>query len=226
MRLNWQLFPFVPLLVCLILITSENVAVARITPPHMEELVDSAELIVIGKVQSDQATPPEMWRLVATTILVIAGVMTSAVLLWRRKFANTAVVVFICLIGIFALDVHYGTYRKVAYLSVSSTIKGTPPHTEIPVYYDNGFVCDITQFAAGKEYLLFLKKLPSGYALSWYDCSEWTLENGLAQTERGTWHDAAPIPLADLIANIEEACGKLKKNSGSDTPREKRPGTF
>ncbi len=54
-----------------------GVADARIKPPRLEELIDSADLIVVGNVNAVGATPPVLWRRVG-----IAGVgIPSAVLL-------------------------------------------------------------------------------------------------------------------------------------------------
>lgn len=222
MRLTGQPFPLVPLLICPILIASANVAVARVTKPHMEELVASADLIIIGRVQSVQATPPELRRQVGMTCLAIAGAATSALFLWRRKFANTAVVVVACLVGGSLLDVPFGTYRKVAYVSVSSTIKGTHPLADIPIYYEHGYVCDVTRFAAGEECLLFLKSISTGYTLSWYDWGRWNISNGYAQTERMTWNEAAPIAVAELIAMLQELCQK-QGESGTQAPSNEQP---
>lgn len=188
----------------LILISFACVANARIKPPRIEELIDSADLIVIGKVESVQATPPEMWRQIGITIVLIAVVAILAFLLWRKRFAIAACLVVICLFLVLIFDVPYGTYRKISQLSVSSTIKGPPTTNDISVYYDDSFVCDVTHFDIGQEYILFLKKLSSGYTMSWYDWSVWTVKSGYAQTERRTWQDAAPIALDEFIARIEE----------------------
>jgi hypothetical protein len=56
-----------------------------------------------------------------------------------------------------------------------------------------------------------LKRISSGYVLSWYDWGEWTIEDGLVQTERRTWGHAAPIPLAEFIARIKEVRSKQEK---------------
>lgn len=184
---------------------------ARITTPRIEDLVESADLIVTGKVESVQTTPPELWRLISTTILLIAAVAILAFLLWRKKFAIAACLVFTCLLMVLQFDVPFGTYRKVAQLSVSSTIKGPPSSNNISIYYDDSFVCDVTHFDVGQEYLLFLRKLSSGYAMSWYDWSVWTIKARHAQTERRTWHEAAPIAIGEFIARIEELCDRQQK---------------
>ncbi len=93
----------------------------------------------------------------------------------------------------------------MADVSVSSTIKGPPPRGRISVFYDKAFVCDHTHLGVQQEYLLFLQKLPSGYAMSWYDWSVWTINAGFAQTERRR-HIVAPIAVAEFVSRIEGLC--------------------
>jgi len=188
-------------------------AVARIKPPQFEELVDSADLIVIGRVKSVKATSPAMLRQVAR-IAVTCGVASVAVFLVRRKrWSDAVVLVAIGLIGVALIDVPFGTHRRVARVEVTSSIAGATPAHEIVVYYDDGFVCDVTHFVAGRTNLLFLKEITSGYARSWYDYGQWTVEDGLAQTERRTWTGAAAIPLADLVARINACYDKHRERS-------------
>jgi hypothetical protein len=209
MRMARRTFLLGLTLSCPILFFSASLANARIKSPQIGELVDSADLIVIGKVESVRTTPPELRRQIATVALIGIAASVAAFLLWRKRWSIAVALGVISLLGIGLFGAPFGTHRKVAYVSVSSTIMGAMPVHKIPVYYDDGFVCDVTRFDAGKEYLLFLKELSSGYALSWYDWSEWTVEDGFVQTERRTWGDnAAPIPLADFIARIGEARSK------------------
>jgi hypothetical protein len=201
------------LLACLVFALSASQAVARIKPPSMEELVDSADLIVIGKVQSLKATPPVIWRQIGRSALVVAGIAISALLLWRKQVVNALVVIGIFGIGFAAWDVPHDAYRKVADVSVSSAIKGAPPAADIPVYYETGFVCDVTQLVAGREYMLFLKDAPGGYTMSWFDYSQWAIKDGCAQTVRMTWRDAPAITVSDLIERIRGGAKQGKNGS-------------
>ncbi len=210
MPLTWQLRLLTPFTACLIFSMSASEAVAAITPPRMEELVDSADLIVIGKVQSVQATSAALRWQIGRAVVVGAGVAISALLLWRRKVLDAVVVLAVFLIGAALWEFPSDAYRKVTHVSVSSTIKGTPPSANIPIYYETGFVCDATRFAAGEECLLFLKNDPAGYAMSWYDYGQWVINDGYSQTVRMTWNQAAPIALAELIAKIR-LCEKQGK---------------
>ena len=176
---------------------------ARIKTPLMEELVDGADLIVIGKVESVQATPPELWRQIGTIALWTAAVPVIAFLLWKKKVAIAACLAVTCLLLLLQCDVPFGTHRKVAHLSVSLTVKGPSSVGNIAIHYDDGFVCDVTHLDVGQEYLLFLRTLSSGYTMSWYDWSVWTIKGGCVQNERRAWHDAAPIPVAEFVLRIE-----------------------
>jgi len=135
-------------------------------------------------------------------VLLIASAAIVAVLLWRRKVAVAGCFVLGVLLAVLHFDVPCGTYRKVAYASVSTVIKGVPSSGSIAIYYDEGFVCDETCLDVGQEYLLFLKTLSSDYTVSWYDWSVWTVKEGQVQTERRAWCNAAAIPLAEFTARI------------------------
>ena len=200
------------LLACPILLSFPSLAQASIRRPKIEELVNSADLVVIGNVTSVRATPPELYRQIAMTVVIGVAVVVAGVLIWRRRWSALVVLAALSLLGIALFDAPFDTYRKVAFVSVSSTVCGATPAAEIPVYYQNGFVCDVTTFAAGREYLLFLKEVSSGYTLSWYDWGEWTIEDGLVQTERRTWGDAAPpIPLTEFMARIKRVRSEQEK---------------
>ena len=130
----------------LMLTSLTGIANARVKMPKIEELVDSADMadmIVIGEVESVRATPPAFWRQIGTTILLIASAVVLAFLFWRKKFAIAACFVVACLLVVLLFDVPFGTYQKVAQVSVLSTIKGSPSPCNISVYYDDGFVCDL-----------------------------------------------------------------------------------
>jgi hypothetical protein len=204
----------------LILASVASVANARIKTPQIEEIVASADLIVVGEVDSVRATPPELWRQIIATILLIAAAAVLAFLLWRRKFAIAACLVVAGLLGVSLFIVPFGTYRKVAVVSVSSTLKGSPSPSTISVYHDHGFVCDVTHFDVGQEYVLFLRQLSSGYTTSWYDWSVWIIKAGYAQTERRTWHDTPPIAVGEFTATIRELRNRQRKtaNGKGDTP--------
>ena len=184
---------------------------ARIKTPRLEELVDSADLVVIGKIATVRATPPALWRQVGAIVLLIATAAVFAFLFWKKKVAIAACLVAACLLVIALFDVPFGTYRRVAEVSVSSTIKGRLLPGNISIYYDDGLVCDDTHFDVQQEYLLFLKRLPSGYTTSWYDWSVWTINAGFAQTERRTWHNAAPIAVPEFVSRIENIRDKTNK---------------
>lgn len=192
----------------LILAFLEGVADARISTPGIDELVEGADLIVIGKVQSVRATPSASWRQIGLLTLLIASAAILIVLLWRRRVAIAVCLVVACLFMVSQLQVPFGTYRRLACVSVSSTIKGEPPGRDILVYYDYGFVCDVTRFAAGEDCLLFLKRLPTGYTVSWHDWSLWIIRGEYAETERMTWNDGDPVSVADLVTRIEAVSEK------------------
>jgi hypothetical protein len=201
-----------------------SVADARIRKPKIEELVDSADVIVVGTVEGVRPTSAASWLGLSKVALLIGSGVIVAVLLWRRKVAVAGCVVLACLLVVLQFHIPLGAYRRVARVSVSRTIKGVPSPGEIAVYYDDGFVCDETCFDVGEEYLLFLKKLSSDYTVSWYDWSVWTVNAGQAQTERRGWHNAAPIPVAELAARIEDILDRQQEKgkaiatkSGTDT---------
>lgn len=189
------------LLFWLVLVLLTGTAGAAVRTPQMDELTDSADLIIIGEIESVRTTPPYLWRQIGMVLLLIAVATTLAILLWKRRFRIAAYLAVTSLLPISLLCPvgGIGGYRKVASVSVSSAIKGAPSASSIAVYYDNGFICDITHLTVGQEYLLFLKTLRSGYTTSWYDWSVWIIEGDYAQTERRVWHGNAPIAIRDLI---------------------------
>ncbi len=187
----------------LILAPLAGVADGRIKVPSIAELIDSADVIVIGQVESSRPPPAVFWRNVPMGALLIASIALVALLLRKRSYALAACVGVGYLMILMLYPVPYGTYRKLARVSVASLIKGTPPPKHISVLYDEqGFVCDRTELQVGRDYVLFLKHAPSGYVPSWYQWSVWAVETGPVQAERRMSHGATSISIGDLLQQI------------------------
>ena len=161
MRKQVQRHPFALVLIPLVLGVVTRPAYARIRTPSLSDLVGSADLIVMGKADSVESTPTESlcWALTVALVIGIAAMLALAA--WRRESRFCVFAAFAGIVGALLLAVPVGTYRKVALISVQSTISGRLGQQPLLVYYDDGFICDITSFSRGEEYVLFLKRLPT-----------------------------------------------------------------
>lgn len=198
--------------VCLSCVTASLVAAllassasAYIGGPSIEELVDSADLIVTRQVSSVRMTSSALVRQISLTIMVALGPVLTF-MAWRKRGISVACVVALSLaivMGFLLGPRPASYYYRVASVSVSRTIKGPDSLGNILVFYDQHHPCDESHLAVQQNCLLFLKKTSSGYTTSWYDWSVWIIEQGYAQTVRGGRHDTPPVELNQLISKIE-----------------------
>jgi hypothetical protein len=218
----WLPYRSAAFLVPMILGLSPGSVSGFIPTPRADQLCRSADLIVVGKVESVGPTALMLlWlaagaaSLLAAIWIVVAGV--------RRGRYGIVPVVLVCSIPIAMIWAvpPWTFYRFVATASVSSVIKGSPPQDPLRVYYYNGFVCDATSFSSGAEYVLFLKKASRGYTVSWWDWSQWKIDDAQVQTRRRTWNDEPPISMKSFIAKIQEVCAK--EADDAKHPPEKAP---
>ena len=172
-------------LALMLLATMPSVGLARIRAAKLGDLVGNSDLIVVGRVESTRLTRPALWRRV--TLTASLGVFaTGAFLMLRRKRKTlAAVLVCISLLGLLECSTPCATYSTVADLSVSRIVQGQLTDGEITIWYGGGIPCDETDLDVGQEYLLFLKRLSSGYTVSWYQFSVWTYRSGYVQ--RNPW---------------------------------------
>ncbi len=200
------------ILALMLLATMPGVGLARIRAAKLEDLVGNSDLIVVGRVESTRLTRPALWRRV--TLTASLGVFATGALLMLRRKRKTVAAVLVCigLLGLLEFSTPCATYSTVADLSVSRIVQGQLTDGEITIWYGGSIPCDETDLDVGQEYLLFLKRLSSGYTVSWYQFSVWTYRSGYVQ--RNPWAITPPAPVS--LDEVEVEIQKLRNREHPD----------
>lgn len=199
-------------LALMLLATMPGVGLARIRAAKLEDLVGNSDLIVVGRVESTRLTRPARWRRV--TLTASLGVFATGALLMLRRKRKTVAAVLVCigLLGLLEFSTPCAMYSTVANLSVSRIVQGQLTDGEITIWYGGSIPCDETDLDVGQEYLLFLKRLSSGYTVSWYQFSVWTYRSGYVQ--RNPWAITPPAPVS--LDEVEVEIQKLRNRENPD----------
>ncbi|MFO7903810.1 MAG: hypothetical protein ACQESR_05770 [Planctomycetota bacterium] len=185
----------------------------------IEELVDNADLIIIGRVDSIRMTFYGLCRQIGlTSIAVLAPLLTF--MAWRKR--GKAVACFVAVTHLIAFLFVLGpqpslNYHKVACVSVSRTIKGSVSEVNIRVLYDQNqipqktrFLSEEPIFCVQQDYLVFLDKDSCGYTVSFPACRVWSIEQGCVQTMQMRRLKRPPINLNRLVSEIKLYCDKRR----------------
>jgi hypothetical protein len=109
------------------------------------------------------------------------------------------------------------TYWESSYavLQVEETLKGKPSGGKIKIAYKSDMEGDLTQYQAGKSYVVFLlnpKKFPDKYTTAGYHFGEYRInDKGKAERVNDPSEISKPVPV--LVDNIHKAMGK--KSAGA-----------
>ena len=97
-----------------------------------------------------------------------------------------------------------------AVLQVEETLKGKPGGGRIKIAYKSDMEGDLTQYQAGKSYVVFLlnpKKFPDKYTTAGYHFGEYRInDNGKAERVNDPSEISKPVPV--LVDNIHKAMGR------------------
>lgn len=180
-------------------------ASGRIRRPSVEELVESADLIITGQVDSVRMTSCGLVRRISLAVMAVLAPLLTVVAWWKRGNAVACVVALslVIVLGFLLGPRPTSNYHKVARVFVSRTIKGLASPGTIRIFYDRHEHGDKTHFALKQNYLLFLRRTSLGYTTSWGDWGVWTIAEGYAQTVRRERANDPPIKLTRLISKVE-----------------------
>ena len=104
------------------------------------------------------------------------------------------------------------TYWESSYavLQIEETLKGKPAGRKIKIAYKSDMEGDLTQYQAGKSYVVFLlnpKKFPDKYTTAGYHFGEYRInDQGKAERVNDPSEISKPVPV--LVDNIHKAMGK------------------
>ena len=213
------------ILALMLLATMPGVGLARIRAAKLEDLVGNSDLIVVGRVESTRLTRPATWQRV--TLTASLGVFATGALLMLHRKRKTVAAVLVCigLLGLFRVQYSVReTYSTVADLSVSRIVQGQLTDGEITIWYGGSIRCDETDLDVGQEYLLFLKRLSSGYTVSWYQFSVWTYRSGYVQRNPWAIRPPAPVSLDEVEVEIRETAGNRENPDQQEGQSDRHPG--
>ena len=198
-----------------------SAALGTIRDPTLSELVESADLIVVGTTESVRAAAWLVVVVVVVAVLHLALIACAIRCAMKRRWAGLAVSVTALIVLVLAVLPgrsalpHGDRYAKVARVRVEEVVQGACEQTTIAVSYDTGFVCDATEFVAGGKYVLFLRQQGTGYTVSWHDWSQWEVDGDEVQTPRRQSHEPAPVPLTLMRQAVRSRSpDKLVRMSG------------
>ncbi len=175
---------------------------ARIRVPKIDELIDSADVIVVGKVESSRMVQSVIWNYVVT---VVSLIFIFGVLAWLIRKRRFAIAFFFAIVAFDSYGLLSGVtlpaLQRVAKIKILTTLKGDAIPQDIALFFrETGFICDETKLDASQEYLLFLKTMPGGYAPAWHDWSVWRVKDGFVQNDK---RNKEPIALTEMTKLIE-----------------------
>lgn len=147
----------------------------KVVKPEFKELVQTADLIVRGKV------------------LEVGGIPHSGPSRSQPRSKKY-------------------TYWESSYavLQIEETLKGKPGGRKIKIAYKSDLEGDLTQYQAGKSYVVFLlnpRKFPDKYTTAAYHFGEYRInDKGKAERVNDPSEISKPVPV--LVDNIHKAMGR------------------
>jgi len=172
--------------------------------PSLHDLVDTADIILIGDPESLQLTRLALCFRIARVICLLVSAFFIMRSLAKRRLAEAALYGLCTFVVFSIIEPPIGTYQRVAHVSVSSILKGPPALERISLYYDEVHTYINMHFEVDRPYLLFLKQVPNGYAPVRLQWSVWGINAERIQAESTARPGARPLLVADLLAKIDE----------------------